>query len=330
MDQLFMDSDFPILKHNQQKDMMDLKMLFQGQQHIKDVPGQSSVSTPDPDASVGLCEGQRKRKRTIFSRAQLSELEQAFAVTPYPDITLRERLAVHTHLPESKIQVWFQNRRARSMKSGRLPKSTKHFLEGRSFMEPSPSSVTSTILPPNTLTDMFRPDQNPSSEDVQQMCSDWFQILSNPVSSPPSSSFLHQQQQAPSCSKSSESRQWDQDRQRHQHQQHLGPALTGFLSESYYQSKQPLHLTPSRSYQALKNLAPFGAHQAVYGPGSGGGGHISVDQVVPSNHQTTYWEVTPGQGHHHHQHQQMGAQTSMGYISDLIYNAAIVTNFLEF
>ncbi|KAI6228482.1 hypothetical protein M3Y95_00627000 [Aphelenchoides besseyi] len=58
-----------------------------------------------------------RRCRTWFSPEQLECLESAFHSNTYPDAQQREQISRETGLSESKIQVWFSNRRARYRKS---------------------------------------------------------------------------------------------------------------------------------------------------------------------------------------------------------------------
>jgi len=49
--------------------------------------------------------GRRRRTRTNFTAWQMQQLERAFSSGHYPDVVVRESLAVQLQLSESRIQV---------------------------------------------------------------------------------------------------------------------------------------------------------------------------------------------------------------------------------
>ncbi|XP_022779119.1 paired box protein Pax-3-B-like isoform X2 [Stylophora pistillata] len=67
-------------------------------------------STLDKDC---LISGRHRRKRAKYTKKQLIKLELEFERNPYPNSWERESLAQQLGINETRIQVWFSNRRAK-------------------------------------------------------------------------------------------------------------------------------------------------------------------------------------------------------------------------
>nr|XP_031326988.1 homeobox protein cut-like 1 [Camelus dromedarius] len=88
--------------------------------------------------------GQR-RKRLVLKLSQKDALQALFQQNPYPGIKARESLARDLGIPESRIQVWFQNQRRRSLRQSRPP-SGNILPEGNRILCTSLSAHTMSIM----------------------------------------------------------------------------------------------------------------------------------------------------------------------------------------